>query len=256
MIRIEGVCKAFRSLQVLEDVSLRVPKGSFCIVIGPSGSGKSTLLKCINFLEPYDKGSIYIEEELVGFQERDGQRRLRPRQEIAKMRSEACMVFQQFNLFTHMTAMENVMTAPIKVKRIPRPEAATVAERLLIRVGLKERMHAYPGFLSGGEQQRVAIARALAMEPKVILLDEVTSALDPELVAEVLEVIRKLAEEGMTMIVVTHEMEFAREIAHQVVFMDGGRVIERGGSEILDDPQTQRLQGFLGKLNRREKPNS
>lgn len=251
MVHIEGVSKAFGTLQVLEDVSLGVPKGNVCIVIGPSGSGKSTLLKCINFLEPYDRGCIYIEDELVGYQERDGRRRLRPRHEIARMRSQVCMVFQQFNLFAHMTALQNVMIAPIKVKEVPRREAAARAEQLLVKVGLKDRMHAYPGFLSGGEQQRVAIARALAMDPKVMLLDEVTSALDPERVAEVLEVIRKLAGDGMTMLVVTHEMDFAREIAHQVVFMDGGRVVERGGSEALASPRTERLQAFLGRLKGR-----
>ncbi|MBI4591233.1 MAG: amino acid ABC transporter ATP-binding protein, partial [Candidatus Rokubacteria bacterium] len=165
--------------------------------------------------------------------------------------AHVCMVFQQFNLFAHMTALENVMIAPVKVKEVPRREAAARAEQLLVKVGLKDRMHAYPGFLSGGEQQRVAIARALAMDPKVMLLDEVTSALDPERVAEVLEVIRKLAGDGMTMLVVTHEMDFAREIAHQVVFMDGGRVVERGGSEVLASPRTERLQTFLGRLKGR-----
>ena len=248
MVRVDGVGKSFGTHKVLDGVSLEVPKGSVCIIIGPSGSGKSTLLRCINFLEPYQAGSIAIEDELVGYSQIDRVRKLRPRREITRMRGETGMVFQQFNLFAHMTALENVAIAPIKVKGVERKQARDDAERLLVKVGLAERMSAYPGFLSGGEQQRVAIARALAMAPKVLLLDEITSALDPERVGEVLEVIRTLADEGMTMLVVTHEMGFAHDIADQVVFMDEGQVIERGGVDILDDPKTSRLKGFLGKL--------
>jgi polar amino acid transport system ATP-binding protein len=248
MVRVDGVGKSFGTHKVLDGVSLEVPKGSVCIIIGPSGSGKSTLLRCINFLEPYQAGSIAIEDELVGYSQIDRKRKLRPRREITRMRGETGMVFQQFNLFAHMTALENVAIAPIKVKGVERKQARDDAERLLVKVGLAERMSAYPGFLSGGEQQRVAIARALAMAPKVLLLDEITSALDPERVGEVLEVIRTLADEGMTMLVVTHEMGFAHDIADQVVFMDEGQVIERGAVDILDDPKTSRLKGFLGKL--------
>ena len=248
MVKASGVGKHFGAHKVLDDVSLAVPKGSVCIIIGPSGSGKSTLLRCINFLEPYEEGAIFVDGELVGYREVDGRRRLRPRREISRMRAQTSMVFQQFNLFTHMTAVENVAVAPTKVKGEPRAKARARAEELLLKVGLAERMHAYPGFLSGGEQQRVAIARALAMAPKVLLLDEITSALDPERVTEVLEVIRTLATEGMTMLVVTHEMAFARDISTQVVFMDEARVIERGGPEILDRPESARLQAFLGKM--------
>jgi polar amino acid transport system ATP-binding protein len=249
MVRIEGLVKYYGSLRVLDSVTMDIQKGTVCIIVGPSGSGKSTLLRCVNFLEPYDDGSIFIDDELVGYQELNRRRRPRSRREIARMRADTGMVFQEFNLFTHMTALENVSVAPIKVQGVPRAEARALAEERLIKVGLKERMHAYPAFLSGGEQQRVAIARALAMEPKVLLLDEVTSALDPERVGEVLEVIRALAEEGMTMLIVTHEISFAREIAHQVAFLDDGRLVEIGGRQILNQPRSERMQAFLGKLN-------
>jgi polar amino acid transport system ATP-binding protein len=246
MVRVEKVGKSFGSTRVLSEVDLSVPQGSVCFVIGPSGSGKSTLLRCINFLESYDEGAIFVDEELVGYIDSNGKRKVRPRREITRMRASIGMVFQQFNLFSHMTALENVSIAPIKVKGEPRKSARASAEQLLVKVGLQERMHAYPAFLSGGEQQRVAIARSLAMNPKVLLLDEITSALDPERVAEVLEVIQRLAEEGMTMVTVTHEMGFARGIADQVVFMDQGKVIERGGVAILDNPESPRLRSFLG----------
>lgn len=248
MVRIEGIGKNYGALRVLDDVSLNVRKGTVCIIIGPSGSGKCTLLRCVNFLEPYDDGSIFIDEELVGYREENGRRRPRKQREIARMRAQTGMVFQDFNLFTHMTALENVAVAPIKVQGIPWAEANALAEEGLIKVGLKERMYAYPAFLSGGEQQRVAIARALGVQPKVLLLDEVTSALDPERIAEVLEVIRALAEEGLTMLIVTHEIPFAAEIADQVVFLDGGRLVESGGAETLAKPSTERLRTFLGKL--------
>ena len=248
MVRIEGIGKNYGALRVLDDVSLNVRKGTVCIIIGPSGSGKSTLLRCVNFLEPYDDGSVFIDGELVGYREENGRRHPRKRREIARMRAQTGMVFQDFNLFTHMTAIENVAVAPIKVQGIPRAEANAMAEERLIKVGLKERMHAYPAFLSGGEQQRVAIARALAVQPKVLLLDEVTSALDPERVAEVLEVIRVLAEEGMTMLVITHEIPFAREIADQVAFLDEGQLVEIGKPRILSKPRSGRMKAFLGKL--------
>lgn len=248
VVQIERLSKRFGCLRVLQDVSLGVPKGSVCTLVGPSGSGKSTLLRCINFLEPYDEGTIYVDGRLVGYVEPSEPRRLRPRREIALMRAQIGMVFQQFNLFLHLTALQNVAVAPIKVRHMARPAAVRAAEELLVKVGLQDRMHAYPAFLSGGEQQRVAIARALAMQPAVLLLDEVTSALDPERVKEVLEVIRALAADGMTMVIVTHEMGFARDIARQVVFMDKGAVIERGGTEILVNPQTARLRSFLGGI--------
>lgn len=248
IVRVENVGKRFGALRVLQDVSLSVPKGSACTVVGPSGSGKSTLLRCINFLESYDEGAIYVDGKLVGYVDADERRRLRPRREITAMRAQLGMVFQQFNLFLHLTALENVAVAPIKVLRVGRAEALRTAEELLVKVGLQERLRAYPAFLSGGEQQRVAIARALAMRPKVLLLDEVTSALDPERVKEVLEVIRGLAAEGMTMVIVTHEMGFARDIAHRVIFMDRGAVVEHGDAEILMEPQTARLRSFLGGM--------
>ncbi|OED44211.1 ectoine/hydroxyectoine ABC transporter ATP-binding protein EhuA [Chromatiales bacterium (ex Bugula neritina AB1)] len=246
MVQIDRVSKHFADHQVLDQVTLNVDKGQVCIIIGPSGSGKSTLLRCINFLEPYEAGSIELDGEMVGYRNLDD-RRLRPRKIIARMRAQTSMVFQQFNLFSHMTAVDNVAVAPEKVKGEPRREARARAQGLLEKVGLADRMHDYPGFLSGGEQQRVAIARALAMQPKVLLLDEITSALDPERVAEVLEVIRTLAGEGMTMLVVTHEMTFAREVASQVVFMDGGRVVEQGGAHIIGQPQTERLATFMAR---------
>lgn len=248
MVRAAGVSKSFGRLQVLKDVDFEVPRGTVCIVIGPSGSGKSTLLRCINFLERYDEGAIWVDGAQVGYVERNGQRKLRPRREIARMRSDIGMVFQQFNLFSHLTAFENVSVPPVKVKRVARAVAREQAEALLVKVGLRDRMHAYPGYLSGGEQQRVAIARALAMQPKVLLFDEITSALDPERVAEVLEVIRQLASEGMTMVVVTHEMAFARDIADQVIFMDQARIVARGSAALLDNPESDRLKSFLGKM--------
>jgi polar amino acid transport system ATP-binding protein len=225
-----------------------VPKGTVCGVLGPSGSGKSTLLRCINFLEGFEAGEIRIDGERVGYDVHNGQRVPKARREIARMRSQSCMVFQQFNLFSHMTAIENVAAAPVKVRGLNRTNALEQAAALLEKVGLSARKGAYPAFLSGGEQQRVAIARALAMQPKVLLLDEVTSALDPERAAEVLDVIAALAREGMTMMMVTHQAHFAREVCRHIVFMDNGHIIEEGGPDILDRPTTDRLRSFLRHL--------
>ena len=249
MIEIAGLQKSYGTRRIIDGISLSVPKGTVCGVLGPSGSGKSTLLRCVNVLEPYEGGEIRIDGELVGYAEHGGGGRMRrPRREIARMRSECCMVFQQFNLFSHMTALENVAVALVKVRGIPRAVARERAAGLIDKVGLSARKDAYPAFLSGGEQQRVAIARALAMEPKVLLLDEVTSALDPERAAEVLDVIAALAREGMTMIMVTHQVHFAREVSQNIVFMDEGRVVESGPPRMLASPSTERLRGFLRRL--------
>ena len=249
MIEIAGLQKSYGMRRIIDGISLSVPKGTVCGVLGPSGSGKCTLLRCVNFLEPYEGGEIRIDGELVGYAEHGGGGRMRrPRREIARMRSECCMVFQQFNLFSHMTALENVAVALVKVRGIPRAVARERAAGLIDKVGLSARKDAYPAFLSGGEQQRVAIARALAMEPKVLLLDEVTSALDPERAAEVLDVIAALAREGMTMIMVTHQVHFAREVSQNIVFMDEGRVVESGPPRMLASPSTERLRGFLRRL--------
>jgi polar amino acid transport system ATP-binding protein len=251
MVRIEDVHKRFGDLEVLRGVSLDVLPGEVVCVIGPSGSGKTTLLRCINFLETYDSGRIYVGDDLVGYRERDG--RLVPAREkdVARVRSETAMVFQQFNLFPHMTALNNVAFGPIKVRGIPKAEATRRARELLTRVGLLDKADVYPAQLSGGQQQRVAIARALAMEPKVMLFDEVTSALDPELVGEVLAVMENLAaSHGVTMIVVTHEMLFAREAADRVVFMDDGVIVEEGPPDaILGNPSSDRLRAFLRRFH-------
>jgi polar amino acid transport system ATP-binding protein len=251
MVRIEDVHKRFGNLEVLKGINLDVQTGEVVCIIGPSGSGKTTLLRCINFLESYDAGRIYVNDALVGYRERDG--RLAPAREkdIARVRAETAMVFQQFNLFPHMTALRNVAFGPIKVRGLPKEEAERRARELLARVGLADKADAYPAQLSGGQQQRVAIARALAMAPKVMLFDEVTSALDPELVGEVLAVMEDLAaSHGVTMIVVTHEMMFAREAADRVVFMDGGVIVEEGPPEaVLGNPRSERLRAFLRRFH-------
>lgn len=251
MVRIENVQKRFGNLEVLKGVTLDVLPGEVVCVIGPSGSGKTTLLRCINFLETYDGGRIYVNDDLVGYRERDG--RLVPAREkdVARVRAETAMVFQQFNLFPHMTALRNVAFGPIKVRGVPKVDAERKARQLLERVGLAEKADIYPAQLSGGQQQRVAIARALAMAPKVMLFDEVTSALDPELVGEVLAVMEDLAaSHGVTMIVVTHEMMFAREAADRVVFMDGGVIVENGPpDEVLGAPSSDRLRSFLRRFH-------
>jgi polar amino acid transport system ATP-binding protein len=251
MVRIENVHKRFGSLEVLKGVDLAVQPGEVVCIIGPSGSGKTTLLRCINFLETYDSGRIYVGDDLVGYRERNGRLALAREKDIARVRAETAMVFQQFNLFPHMTALRNVAFGPIKVRGIPKNEAERKASELLERVGLADKADVYPGQLSGGQQQRVAIARALAMEPKVMLFDEVTSALDPELVGEVLAVMEDLAaSHGVTMIVVTHEMMFAREAADRVVFMDGGVIVEEGPPDsILGAPRTDRLRAFLRRFS-------
>jgi len=249
MVRADRVSKSFGSLEVLRSISLEVARGEVLCLVGPSGSGKSTFLRCINHLERVDAGRLEVDGELIGYTERgDKLYEMHPK-DAARQRRDIGMVFQKFNLFPHMTALENVAEAPIHVKGTPKDAALARARELLERVGLSNRADAYPAHLSGGQQQRVAIARALAMDPKLMLFDEPTSALDPELVGEVLQVMKQLAESGMTMIVVTHEMGFAREVADQLVFMDGGVVVESGDPrEVLGNPQHQRTRAFLSKV--------
>jgi polar amino acid transport system ATP-binding protein len=249
MVKAEGVHKSFGHLEVLKGVNLEVAPREVMCVIGPSGSGKSTFLRCINHLEKINAGRLWVDGRLVGYREKgDKLHELRDR-EVAAQRQDIGMVFQRFNLFPHMTALENVMEAPTQVKGVGRDVARQRGIELLERVGLGNRVHNYPNQLSGGQQQRVAIARALAMEPKLMLFDEPTSALDPELVGEVLDVMRGLAESGMTMVVVTHEMGFAREVGDTLVFMDDGVVVEAGHpKQMLTDPQSERCRAFLSKV--------
>ena len=249
MVIADRVVKSFGSHTVLKDISLTVNRGEVVCVIGPSGSGKSTFLRCINHLEKLDGGRLTVDGELIGYRQRgDKIYELKPK-EAAAQRKDIGMVFQRFNLFPHLTVLENIMEAPLQVKRQSRAAASARALELLARVGLAEKAKAYPASLSGGQQQRVAIARALAMDPKLMLFDEPTSALDPELVGEVLDVMKQLAKDGMTMIVVTHEMGFAREVADSLVFMDGGVVVERGDPrEVLTNPQQDRTKSFLSKV--------
>jgi polar amino acid transport system ATP-binding protein len=248
MMLARGVRKSFGALEVLKGIDMEVGPGEVVCIIGPSGSGKSTFLRCINHLEKIDAGRLYVDGELVGYR-RDGMRLHELREsDAAKKRAEIGMVFQHFNLFPHMTALENVSEAPVHVKREPRKVASERAVGLLESVGLADKIDEYPERLSGGQQQRVAIARALAMRPKLMLFDEATSALDPELIGEVLAVMRRLATDGMTMIVVTHEMGFAREVGDRVVFMDGGQIVESGRpGELFNSPQHERTQAFLAK---------
>ena len=246
MIKAEDVHKSFGHLDVLKGINLSVNAGQVVVIIGPSGSGKSTFLRCLNHLEEIDRGRIYIDGEPMGYREVNGRMRPDSQRNIARMRAEVGMVFQRFNLFPHMTALGNVVEAPMHVRKLSKAEAAERAHALLRKVGLAEKADSYPSQLSGGQQQRVAIARALAMEPKVMLFDEATSALDPELVGEVLNVMRDLAREGMTMVVVTHEMHFARDVGDTVLFMDGGVVVEQGDpNEIFSAPRHERTQAFL-----------
>ncbi|MGO2141131.1 MAG: amino acid ABC transporter ATP-binding protein [Leucobacter sp.] len=249
MVVADGVSKSYGSNEVLRDISLTVMPGEVLCLVGPSGSGKSTFLRCINHLEKVNAGRLLVDGEMVGYREQGGKLyELHPR-EAARQRRSIGMVFQKFNLFPHMTALENVMEAPVLVARVSKTKARARAHELLARVGLADRADFYPSQLSGGQQQRVAIARALAMEPKLMLFDEPTSALDPELVGEVLEVMKELAASGMTMVVVTHEMGFAREVADTLVFMDGGVVVEAGDPrEVLGNPQHPRTKAFLGKV--------
>lgn len=249
MVRAEQVCKSFGALQVLKGITLEVDRGQVLVLVGPSGSGKSTFLRCINHLEQVSAGRLYVDDQLVGYRERGGKLHELPAKEAARQRRDVGMVFQHFNLFPHRTALENIVEAPVHVKGVKRDVAVSRARDLLDQVGLSSKADAYPAQLSGGQQQRVAIARALAMEPKLMLFDEPTSALDPELVGEVLSVMKKLAQQGMTMVVVTHEMGFAREVADQLVFMDGGVVVERGAPrEVMAKPQHERTKAFLSKV--------
>ncbi|WP_326621780.1 amino acid ABC transporter ATP-binding protein [Streptomyces decoyicus] len=249
MVEIRSVHKSFGSLTVLNGVDLQVRTGEVTVVLGPSGSGKSTLLRTINHLEKVDSGSVSVDGALVGYR-RAGNKlyELRER-EILRQRTEIGFVFQNFHLFPHLTVLENITEAPVAALRRPKKDADKAARALLARVGLADKADAYPRTLSGGQQQRVAIARALALEPKLLLFDEPTSALDPELVGEVLDVIKDLAHQGTTMIVVTHEIGFAREVADTVVFMDDGRIVEQGPpGEVLDRPRHERTKSFLSKV--------
>jgi polar amino acid transport system ATP-binding protein len=249
MVEAEAVHKSFGRLEVLRGIDLEVNSKEVMCMIGPSGSGKSTFLRCINHLEKIDAGRLSVDGELVGYREHGNKLYELRDAEVCKKRSEIGMVFQRFNLFPHMTALDNVTEAPMRVKGESRAVAVEGARRLLERVGLSEKANVYPNQLSGGQQQRVAIARALAMQPKLMLFDEPTSALDPELVGEVLDVMRRLAEDGMTMIVVTHEMGFAREVGDSLVFMDAGVIVESGRPrDILSNPQQERTRAFLSKV--------
>jgi polar amino acid transport system ATP-binding protein len=249
MVRAENVHKRFGRLEVLRGISLEVAPSEVLCVIGPSGSGKSTFLRCINHLEPINAGRLYVDGTLVGYVERAGRLHELAEREVCRRRAEIGMVFQRFNLFPHRTALENIMEGPVVVKKESKAEAAEHARALLGRMGLADKLDSYPSQLSGGQQQRVAIARALAMRPKLMLFDEPTSALDPELVGEVLDAMRALAAEGMTMIVVTHEIGFAREVADSLVFMDNGLIVERGAPrEVIANPQHERTRAFLSKV--------
>jgi glutamine transport system ATP-binding protein len=239
MIKVSHLKKSFGNLEVLKGINAHIHEREVVVVIGPSGSGKSTFLRCLNLLEDFDEGEIII----------DGINIKEKQTNINKVREEVGMVFQRFNLFPHMTVLDNITLAPIKVRKWPREKAVAKAMELLKKVGLQEKANVYPDSLSGGQAQRVAIARALAMEPKVMLFDEPTSALDPEMVGEVLSVMKQLANEGMTMVVVTHEMGFAREVGDRVLFMDGGYIVEEGTpSEIFDNPKHERTKSFLSKV--------
>jgi polar amino acid transport system ATP-binding protein len=249
MVKAEAVHKSFGHLEVLKGIDLEVRPNEVVVLLGPSGSGKSTFLRCINHLEQINAGRLSVDGELVGYREEGGKlHELRDR-EVARKRAEIGMVFQRFNLFPHMTALENVCEAPCQVKGIRKDEARREGRELLGQVGLGDKCDVYPNQLSGGQQQRVAIARALAMDPKLMLFDEPTSALDPELVGDVLEAMRKLAEDGMTMVVVTHEMGFAREVGTHLVFMDQGVVVEEGRpAEVFANPQHERTRAFLSRI--------
>ena len=249
MVLAQDVHKSFGRNEVLKGINLEVARGEVCCLLGPSGSGKSTFLRCINHLEKVDGGRLSVDGHLVGYRAGDNKLFELREKETAKARAEIGMVFQRFNLFPHMTALGNVAEAPVKVKGEAKSVALDRARQLLDRVGLSDKVEAYPSQLSGGQQQRVAIARALAMQPKLMLFDEPTSALDPELVGDVLDVMRGLAEDGMTMVVVTHEMGFAREVGDTVVFMDGGVVVEQGDPKsVISNPQEERTKAFLGKV--------
>jgi len=249
MVKAEQVYKSFGRLEVLKGIDLEVAPKEVFLLVGPSGSGKSTFLRCINHLEKINAGRLYVDSQLVGYTERGGKLHELHEKDVAKQRQDVGMVFQRFNLFPHLTAIENVMEAPVRVKKESKAVCRERAQKLLDRVGLGDRTTSYPAQLSGGQQQRVAIARALAMQPKLMLFDEPTSALDPELVGEVLDVMRDLALSGMTMVVVTHEMGFAKEVGDQLVFMDGGVVVEQGHPrDVLTKPQHNRTREFLRRV--------
>jgi polar amino acid transport system ATP-binding protein len=249
MVKAEEVHKRFGRLEVLKGISLEVQPGEVMCLLGPSGSGKTTFIRCINHLEKINSGRLWVDGELVGYRQSGDKLYELSDAAVGRKRAEIGMVFQRFNLFGHMTALENVVEAPIRVKRVPKDRAKAAARELLDRVGLADKIESYPAQLSGGQQQRVAIARALAMNPKLMLFDEPTSALDPELVGDVLDAMRALANDGMTMVVVTHEIGFAREVADSVVFMDGGVVVETGRpDEVLSNPQHERTKQFLSKI--------
>jgi polar amino acid transport system ATP-binding protein len=249
MVKAEEVHKRFGRLEVLKGISLEVQPGEVMCLLGPSGSGKTTFIRCINHLEKINSGRLWVDGELVGYRQSGDKLYELSDAAVGRKRAEIGMVFQRFNLFGHMTALENVVEAPIRVKRVPKDRATAAARELLARVGLADKIDSYPAQLSGGQQQRVAIARALAMNPKLMLFDEPTSALDPELVGDVLDAMRALANDGMTMVVVTHEIGFAREVADSVVFMDGGVVVETGRpDEVLSNPQHERTKQFLSKI--------
>jgi polar amino acid transport system ATP-binding protein len=248
IVKAENVNKWFSDLHVLNDINVEVCQNETVVVVGPSGSGKSTLLRCINHLEKINTGRLFVNGHLIGYKERNGKLIEVSEREIARQRQEIGMVFQRFNLFPHLSAIENIIEAPMHVRKIPRDQAIADAERLLTRVGLPEKRNAFPAQLSGGQQQRIAIARALAMKPGLMLFDEPTSALDPEMIGEVLDVMKELAGE-MTMVVVTHEMGFARAVADRVIFMDEGRVVEdTTPDELFDNPKEERTKTFLGKI--------
>ena len=239
MIKVNNLHKSFGKLDVLNGIDEHIKPGEVVVVIGPSGSGKSTFLRCLNLLEKPNKGEIYVDDELINA----------PKVDVNKVRQKMGMVFQHFNLFPHLTVMENITLAPVKLKKMTKEQAQAKGEELLKIVGLSDKANAYPVQLSGGQKQRIAIARSLAMEPEIMLFDEPTSALDPEMVGEVLDVMKNLAKSGMTMVVVTHEMGFAREVATRVIFMDGGVVLESGTpEEIFDRPQNERTKLFLSKV--------
>ncbi|WP_026565275.1 amino acid ABC transporter ATP-binding protein [Bacillus sp. UNC41MFS5] len=248
MIQVKDIKKSFHQTEVLKNISFNVEQGEVVGIIGPSGSGKSTLLRMINFLETPDEGDVIIDSKKIHFDKKS--KRNRNDAEICSLRADASMVFQNFNLFEHKTALGNVIEGPIMVRKIPKEKAIQMGKEFLRKVGLEGKENNYPHELSGGQKQRVAIARALAMQPKVILFDEPTSALDPELVGEVLAVIKKLADEGMTMIIVTHEMGFAKEVGDRVIFMDGGYIVESGSpKELFENPESERLKQFLSRFS-------